>query len=57
MWLHTTVVKDSDFLQCCAGVMKAVPFSALNRLLPWAIGGFVINSVTGMLFFIAAADQ
>ena len=39
------------------GLMKRVPFAALHRLLPWAILGFAINSITGMMFFIAAADQ
>jgi uncharacterized membrane protein len=39
------------------GIMKQVSFPALHRLLPWAIIGFAINSITGMLFFIGAADQ
>jgi hypothetical protein len=39
------------------GVMRRVPFPALHRLLPWAVLGFVINAVTGMMFFIAAAEQ
>ena len=39
------------------GVMKMVPFAALHRLLPWAILGFAINTITGMMFFAAAADQ
>jgi uncharacterized membrane protein len=39
------------------GMMKNIPFSALHRLLPWAIVGFAINTVTGFLFFVAAADQ
>jgi hypothetical protein len=39
------------------GVMRRVPFAALHRLLPWAMLGFVINAVTGMMFFIAAAEQ
>jgi uncharacterized membrane protein len=39
------------------GMMKRVPFSALHRLLPWAILGFAINTVTGMLFFIGAPGQ
>lgn len=39
------------------GVMPNVPFAALHRLLPWAIVGFLINGVTGMLFFIAAPEQ
>ena len=39
------------------GVMKKVSFAALHRLLPWAILGFAINAVTGMMFFAAAAEQ
>ena len=39
------------------GVMKDVAFPALHRLLPWAILGFGINLVTGMLFFVAAPEQ
>lgn len=39
------------------GFMRSVPFPALHRLLPWAMLGFVINAVTGMMFFIAAAEQ
>src|SRR6266540_107035 len=33
------------------GLVKGVPFKPLNRLLPWGIAGFVINMVTGFLFF------
>jgi uncharacterized membrane protein len=39
------------------GVMKNVSFPALHRLLPWAILGFAINTLTGMLFFIGAPGQ
>ena len=39
------------------GVMKNVAFPALHRLLPWAIVGFGINAVSGMLFFVAAPAQ
>lgn len=39
------------------GVMKAVPFAALHRLLPWAMIAFGINMITGMLFFVSAAGQ
>lgn len=40
-----------------AGVIQTVPFGALDRLLPWAVIGFGINAVTGMLFFAAAYGQ
>jgi uncharacterized membrane protein len=36
------------------GIMKGISFPALHRLLPMAIVGFVINVVTGMIFFAAA---
>lgn len=39
------------------GFMKSVPIAALKTLVPWAVAGFVINLVTGMLFFVAAPDQ
>lgn len=39
------------------GGIRSVPFAALHRLLPWAMLGFAVNLVTGMLFVIAAADQ
>ena len=33
------------------GVMKRVSFAPLHRLLPWGIAGFVVNLITGFLFF------
>lgn len=39
------------------GFLSGVPFSEVNRLLPWAMVGLGINIVTGMLFFLAAPDQ
>jgi len=36
------------------GIMKGISFRALHRLLPLAIIGFVINTITGMIFFAAA---
>jgi uncharacterized membrane protein len=39
------------------GFMPQVPFSALDRLLPWAMLGFALNVFTGMLFFAAAFGQ
>ncbi len=39
------------------GVMKALPFAFFHRLLPWAVLAFGVNLVTGMLFFISAANQ
>lgn len=40
-----------------SGFIKGVAFSDMNRLLPWAVTGLVINLVTGMLFFLASPDQ
>jgi hypothetical protein len=39
------------------GMMKAVPFSALHRLLPWAVLGLGINVLTGMMWIIATPEQ
>ena len=39
------------------GFMKQVSLVALDRLIPWAVLGFGVNIVTGMLFFIAVPDQ
>jgi hypothetical protein len=39
------------------GVGKSLSFASLHRLLPWAILGFGMNLVTGMLFFIATPEQ
>jgi uncharacterized membrane protein len=39
------------------GLMKQVPFGALDRLLPWAVLGFGLNAITGMGFFVAAHGQ
>lgn len=34
------------------GFWKEMPVAPLHRLLPWGIFGFVINIVTGMMFFV-----
>jgi uncharacterized membrane protein len=39
------------------GVMRAIPYSDLHRLLPWAAIGLGVNLVTGMLFVTATPDQ
>jgi hypothetical protein len=33
------------------GLLRSLPLKPLDRLLPWGILGFVINTVTGFLFF------
>ena len=39
------------------GVFKQANFPSLHRLLPWGILGFAVNTITGMLFFVAAPGQ
>ena len=39
------------------GFMKNVSPNLLMRLLPWGMIGFAMNTLTGMLFFIAAPQQ
>lgn len=33
------------------GALKQIPVGALKRCLPWAMGGFAINLLTGIVFF------
>jgi hypothetical protein len=37
--------------------MRHIPVSAFRALVPWAVAGFVINLMTGMIFLVAAPDQ
>ena len=39
------------------GFIQGVAFADVNRLLPWAVLGLVVNLITGMLFFLASPDQ
>jgi uncharacterized membrane protein len=39
------------------GLMRNVSFATLHGLLPLGIFGFAINTVTGMLFFVATPEQ
>jgi hypothetical protein len=39
------------------GVAKAVPPSALHKLVPFGLAGFAMNVVTGSMFFSGAPDQ
>jgi hypothetical protein len=39
------------------GVVRGVAVADVNRLLPWAMAGLLINVATGMLFFLAAPAQ
>ena len=39
------------------GFMRHLPVSAFRFLVPWAVAGFVVNAVTGLVFLIATPDQ
>jgi len=39
------------------GMAKELPLGPLQRLMPWAILGFVINLITGFLFFAGYPTQ
>src|SRR5262245_56598772 len=39
------------------GRMRHMSFAAVHSLIPWGIAGFVINLITGVLFFVGAPDQ
>ena len=39
------------------GAAKGLSFASLHRLLPWALLGFGLNLITGMLFFIGSSNQ
>jgi hypothetical protein len=39
------------------GIWKTPAVAAVSQLIPWGIGGFVINVVTGTLFFIGEPLQ
>ena len=39
------------------GVAKNISFAAVHRLLPWGVLGFIINVLTGIVFFVTVPDQ
>lgn len=39
------------------GVARGIPIGALHRLIPWGVGGYVLNAGTGFLFVTSAPDQ
>lgn len=39
------------------GVAKQVPIAALHRLVPWGVGGFLVNLTTGAMFLFTEPDQ
>ena len=39
------------------GLAKRVPIAALHRLVPWGVGGYLINVITGLMFLATEPDQ
>jgi hypothetical protein len=39
------------------GIGKGIPIGIVHQLLPWGVAGFVINMITGMLFYIGDPFQ
>jgi hypothetical protein len=39
------------------GFMRHLPVSAFRALVPWAVAGFALNLVTGLIFLVATPDQ
>jgi len=37
--------------------MKGVPLRSARRFIPWAMAGFSINLLTGLIFFISQPQQ
>ena len=35
------------------GYMKNIPYKTLSKIIPLAVSGFIVNAITGVLFFIA----
>src|SRR6266478_2704931 len=33
------------------GLAKGIPLRAFHRLIPWGIGGYLVNILTGIVFF------
>jgi hypothetical protein len=39
------------------GMARAVPIGAIHRLIPFGVGGYVVNVLTGIVFFFGHPDQ
>lgn len=39
------------------GFMRGVPLRSAKRFIPWAMAGFAVNLVTGLIFFISQPQQ
>ena len=53
MLVGTVCVLDLRML----GFAKELRFSGLHKLTRWGIAGFVINTITGVIFFVGAPFQ
>jgi hypothetical protein len=39
------------------GLAKSIPPATIHRLVPWGVGGFILNVLTGIMFFSGHPDQ
>jgi hypothetical protein len=39
------------------GVARGIPMHALHKLVPWGVGGYLLNVTTGVMFVVSAPDQ
>ena len=39
------------------GLASGIPMSALHKLVPWGVGGYALNVMTGVMFVSSAPDQ
>src|SRR5215468_7479155 len=39
------------------GLAKGIPIESIHRLIPWGIAGYVVNILTGIVFFVGHPDQ
>src|SRR4051794_27949622 len=39
------------------GLAKGIAPAAIHRLIPWGIGGYIVNILTGTVFFFGHPDQ
>ncbi|MDA1095175.1 MAG: hypothetical protein O3A25_18200 [Acidobacteria bacterium] len=39
------------------GVARGIPMHALHNLVPWGVGGYLLNVTTGVMFVVSAPDQ
>ena len=39
------------------GLARSIPPGALHRLIPWGVGGYAVNVLTGICFFFGTPEQ